>query len=150
MTTRAAAKAAAYETHVERVLLIALGLALSGYGEAVTAMTGMARAFRADVTLWNVHKAYKGPAGGRTLLMHAARTGDVARARFLLERGAAIGEGNKKGSTALMCASDIGHLDCMRFLVEHGVAAVNAARTLDGMTALMFASQNGHLECVPF
>jgi hypothetical protein len=82
MATRAAAK---YEAHVERVLLIALGLALSGYGEAVAGMTGMARAFRADVTLWNVHKAYRGPAGGRTLLMHAAGVGDVARARFLLE-----------------------------------------------------------------
>ena len=83
--------AVAYEDHVERVLLIALGLALGGYGEAVAGMTGMARAFRADETLWTVHKAYKGQAGGQTLLMHAARKGDVARARFLLERGAAIG-----------------------------------------------------------
>ena len=60
MTTRAAAKAAKYEEHVDRVLKVALGLALGGYGEAVVGMTGMARAFRADETLWNVHKAYTG------------------------------------------------------------------------------------------
>ena len=76
MTTRAAAKAAQYEDHVERVLKVALGLALSGYGEAVVGMTGMARAFRSDETLWNVHKSFKGPQG-RTLLMHAASVGDA-------------------------------------------------------------------------
>ena len=82
--------AAAYEDHVERVLLIALGLALSGHGEAVVGMTGMARAFRADETLWNVHKAHRGR-HGRTLLMHAAEVGDLARARFLWSGALSLG-----------------------------------------------------------
>ena len=65
-----------YQEHVEDVLKIATGLALSGYGEAVGQMTGMARAFRADVPLWAVHKAYRGPRG-RTRLMYAAWEGDA-------------------------------------------------------------------------
>jgi ankyrin repeat protein len=139
--------AAKYEEHVERVLKIALGLALSGYGEAVCGMTGMARAFRADITLHNVHKAYQGPRG-RTLLMHAARTGDVARARFLVGRGAAVHARTRRGLTALMCACQNGHLETVRFLVEHGGAAVGAATPHDGTTALMVASRHGHVDTV--
>jgi hypothetical protein len=70
-----AMSAEAYQEHVEDVLKIATGLALSGYGEAVGQMTGMARAFRTDVPLWAVHKAHRGPRG-RTRLMYAARSGD--------------------------------------------------------------------------
>ena len=45
------------------VLKLALCLSQGGHWEAVVGITGMARAFRSDVTLWNVHKAYKGPGG---------------------------------------------------------------------------------------
>jgi hypothetical protein len=131
-----AMSAKAYQEHVEDVLKIVTGLALSGYGAAVVQMTGMARAFRADVPLWAVHKAHKGPRG-RTRLMYAARKGDVERARFLLERGAAIDDLNKYGDPALVYACQKGHLDVVRFLVERGGAAVNAARTTVGTTALM-------------
>ena len=89
-----------YKEHVEDVLKIATGLALSGYGEAVGQMTGMARVFRADAPLWAVHKAHKGPRG-RTRLMYAAWTGDVERARFLLERGAAVDDLDTAGDSAV-------------------------------------------------
>ena len=144
MTTPAAAQ---YEDHVERVLNIATCLALRGYGEAVAHMTSMAHAFRTDITLWNVHKAYRGPRG-RTLLMHAASTGDVARARFLLERGAAASVSDARGASALGLACTGGHLECVLHLVELGGAAVSAASPLDGTTALMLACQNGHAETV--
>ena len=94
-----ATRAAKYKEHVEDVLKIATGLALSGYGEAVGRMTGMARDFRADVPLWAVHKAYRGPRG-RTRLMYAAVKGDLERVRFLVERGAAVEVASSKGFSA--------------------------------------------------
>ncbi len=112
---------------MERVLDVATCLALGGYGEAVARMTGMAHAFHTDVTLWNVHKAYRGPRG-RTLLMHAASAGDVARARFLLERGAAINGSDPRGASALVIACVLGNLSIMRCLVEHGGVAVKMLR----------------------
>jgi ankyrin repeat protein len=144
-----ATRAAKYREHVEDVLKIATGLALSGYGEAVGQMTGMARAFRSDVPLWAVHKAHRGPLG-RTRLMFAAWKGDVERARFLVERGAAVDELDKNSNPALWYACFDGRLDALRFLVERGGAAVNAARATDGVTALMCASQEGHLEIVRY
>jgi ankyrin repeat protein len=138
-----------YQEHMEDVLKIATGLALSGYGEAVGQMTGMARAFRADVPLWAVHKAHRGPQG-RTRLMYAAREGDVERARFLVERGAAVEVVSNKGFSAVMIASQKGHLETVRFLVERGGAAVNARSPFDGATALLLACQNGHVNIASF
>jgi hypothetical protein len=108
-----AASAEDYQEYVEDVLKIATGLALSGYGEAVGQITGMARAFRSDVPLWAVHKAHRGPRG-RTRLMYAAGKGTVERVRFLVERGAAVNEGDQLGNTALMAASQFGHLEAVR------------------------------------
>ena len=109
-------------------------------------MTGMARAFRADVPLWAVHKAHRGPQG-RTRLMYAAWKGDPERARFLLERGAAVDTVNNKGNSALMLACQRGKLKTARLLVELGGAAVNATGPI-GVTALMFSCQHGHLDTV--
>ena len=149
LTTRAAPRAAQVQGHTERVLQIATCMAMAGFGEAVARMAGMARAFYWDKVLWAVHKGHKGAQRGRTYLMYAAETGNLARLRFLLARGAAVDEGNKWGSTALVCASFTGHLEAVRCLVEHG-ADVNAAMKDDGFTALMWASQEGHLEIVRF
>ncbi len=90
MTTRAATRAAHVQDHTERVLQIATCMAMAGFGEAVACMVRMARAFYGDEVLWAVHKGYKGAQRERTYLMHAAWTGNLARLRFLLARGAAV------------------------------------------------------------
>ena len=84
--------------------------------------------------------------------MYAAKTGNVARARFLLDRGAIIDacthfNKDKRANcgTALMFASRKNHVDVVRLLIERG-ANLNAARIGDGMTALMIASLFGHLD----
>ena len=147
--TRAAAAKLRYVDHTERVLHLATCIALSGHGEAVAAMTTMARAFRADAALWAVHKAYQGPSG-RTHLMHAARTGNEARAAFLLAQGASASQATKLGCEALMCASEGGHLRLARLLVDLGRAPLDAAKAGDGMTALMYACSSGRLEVARF
>ncbi len=124
--TRGAAAKARYVDHTERVLHLATCIALSGHGEAVAAMTTMARAFRADAALWAVHQAYQGPRG-RTFLMHAAHTGNEARAAFLLAQGASAGQATKRGCTALMLASKGGSLGLVRLLVGLGGAPLDAA-----------------------
>ena len=133
----AGTRAAAAKDHTELVLKIATALALSGHGEAVARMTGMARAFRADAPLWAVHKGYRGPRG-RTALQYAAWAGDAARVRFLVE----LGPGE---ATALMLASERGHLDAVRCLVEQGGATMDAAGV-----ALNLAAQNGHYRVVSY
>ena len=146
VAAHAAPQAAQLDEHTERLLQVATCMVMSGFGEAVSGLTSMARAFYGDAVLWAVHKGHRGPRG-RTRLMYAAKVGDVARARFLLAQGAVAGESDALGITALMWASSQGRLEIVRCLVGHG-ADVNAAMTNDGMTALMWACEKGHLEIV--
>ncbi len=132
--------AAQYKAHVERAAKVATLLARLGHGLAAARMAGTARALRADKALWAaLPLAYRGPRG-RTLLLHAAMCGNAARVRFLLERGAAVDQGNAWGCTPLMHASENGHLETVRALLERGGAAVNAV-TKEGFTALMWAAE---------
>ena len=54
-----------------------------------------------------------------TWLMHAAMTGDLARARFLLKCGAPINAVNSDGSTALLFAACYGRLSVAKLLIEN-------------------------------
>ena len=68
---------------------------------------------------------------GETPLMMAARDGNVAALKLLLDRKAnpALKE-NLRGTTALMWAVEQSHPEAVRTLVEHG-ADVNAASNPD-------------------
>ena len=147
LTRSAKLKAAAAAAELARLdipLSIATCMAESRFGEAVGCLVLLSRAFYSDTQLWGAFKEHQGPKG-RTRLMYAARVGNVARARFLLDRGALLDAGNKYfGNTALMYASECGRLEVARMLLERG-ANVNAKQT-NGMTALMWASFKGHLE----
>ena len=143
--TLKAAAAAALLARLDIPLSIATCMAQSRFGEAVGCLVLVSRAFYSDTQLWGAFKEHQGPQG-RTRLMYAAVVGNVARARFLLDRGALLDAGSKDfGNTALMYASEGGRLEVVRLLVERG-ANVNAARKSDGCTAMMWASEKGHLE----
>jgi ankyrin repeat protein len=78
-------------------------------------------------------------------LMQAARSGDSAQIRQLLEAGADpnwVGEG---GETALMAAARGGHLEAVQSLLAAG-ADVNA-KDADEWTALFKAAYNHELDC---
>ena len=112
--TRARLKAAAAAAELARLdipLSIATCMAESRFGEAVGCLVLLSRAFYSDAQLWGAFKEHQGPLG-RTRLMYAAREGNVARARFLLDRGARMDvctqwnvKRQKSCGTALMFAS---------------------------------------------
>lgn len=78
---------------------------------------------------------------GYTLLLFAARDGDVKMVRFLLDNNASVGARNDNGATALHFAASWGRREAARLLLEHG-AAVNAADS-SGKTPLLRAAANG-------
>jgi ankyrin repeat protein len=71
-------------------------------------------------------------------LMEAAKRGDPARVKVILDKGAEINATDKGGTTALIHAADSGHITVVRLLLEKG-ADVNA-KNKGGWTALMWAA----------
>jgi uncharacterized protein len=83
--------------------------------------------------------------GGSTPLFFAARTGDVATGRVLLDAGARIDDRAADGTSALVVAAHSGHGAFAAYLLERG-ADVNAAGA--GYTALHAAVIRGDLDLV--
>jgi hypothetical protein len=80
-------------------------------------------------------------------LLFAARSGDIARVRWLLkDEGASIDERNDHGDTALLCAASRGQYEMVKFLMTTGASI--GEMNIEGMTALLFAVGNGHLPMV--
>ncbi|ETN16328.1 hypothetical protein PPTG_06493 [Phytophthora nicotianae INRA-310] len=83
---------------------------------------------------------------GYTMLMFAARDGDVKKVRFLLENNASTDIRNGYGATALHFAASWGQRMIARLLLERG-AYVNALDN-SGKTPLMRAAANGDTKLV--
>ena len=79
-------------------------------------------------------------------LIESAKSGDLARTRDLLSRGAAVNAVDRRGFTPLTWAAASGNMDMVRLLLESGAAVER--RATDGTTALMVASANGFTEIV--
>jgi len=135
-----------------RALQVATVLASTGFGKNAAGLKGV---IQGDNALWDAMKNVPG-SKGRTPLMYAADTGDMARVRFLLARGANPNLKTSTGKTALMFASEMGHDDIVRELCSkghpedahpHPMANVND-KDFIGMTALMGASLRCHIDTV--
>ncbi|HYZ84792.1 MAG TPA: ankyrin repeat domain-containing protein, partial [Bryobacteraceae bacterium] len=84
--------------------------------------------------------------GGESVLMLAARSGNVEAVKVLLARGANLNSRERLGQTALMWAAAEGHTAVVRALIDAG-ADVDA--TLEsGFKAFFFAVREGHLDTV--
>src|SRR5439155_8933325 len=79
-------------------------------------------------------------------LLAAARQGDLAAAKRLLDAGAAVNSRNRLGDTPLLIALKNGYKDMARLAVDRG-ANVNLAN-LSSVTPLMAASFSGNAELV--
>lgn len=76
-------------------------------------------------------------------LYEAARKGDAAEVKALLDKGADVNAKFRYGATALFKAAERGNTEAVKVLIERG-ADVNVKDTFYGATALSWALQKGH------
>lgn len=81
--------------------------------------------------------------------LEAAKKGDVAELKKLLDQGVNVDSKNKYGVTALGFACSKGQLDAVQLLIERG-ADVNAEDTFYHATPISWAIENGHNDIVKF
>lgn len=82
---------------------------------------------------------------GNTLLMIAARTGNLVLLESLLNNRVNLNRRNRHGDTAVMLASMQGHFEIVRRLVDHG-AVIDG----DGWTPLHYAIFRGATELAQY
>ncbi len=83
---------------------------------------------------------------GWTVLMYAARDGQLEIVRTLLDGRAKVDAVAPRGITALMVAAQRGHVEIVKLLLAKR-AFINARNDNDN-TALMYAAEFGHLDVV--
>ena len=76
-------------------------------------------------------------------LYEAARKGDVAEVKAVLDRGADVNAKFRYGATALFKAAERGHTEVVKLLIERG-ADVNVKDTFYGATAMTWALNKEH------
>ena len=77
----------------------------------------------------------------------AARKGDVAKLKELLDKGADVNAKTEYGATALAYACDKGHVEVVKLLLERG-ANVNVKDTFYGEMPLGWALQRDNVEII--
>ena len=135
---RAAVSSSASAALLDRALAIAAG---RGFGTDVVRFVNTTAAARKSAPHWAGLADVR--LRGTALLTYAARRGDVARLRALLDSGAAVNERDACGCAALHYAADGGHDSSVRELLDRG-ADVSWATEGDARTALHLAATNGH------
>ncbi|HEV2800531.1 MAG TPA: ankyrin repeat domain-containing protein [Pyrinomonadaceae bacterium] len=80
-------------------------------------------------------------------LFEAARKGDAATVKSLLDRGVDVNSKFRYGATALSYAADKGHLEVVKVLLERK-ADTNVKDTFYGATPIVWAAQKGHAKIV--
>lgn len=77
----------------------------------------------------------------------AARKGDIAAVKALLDKGVDVNAKTNYGATALSYACDKGHVEVVKLLIERG-ADVNVKDTFYGEVPLGWALSHSHVEVV--
>lgn len=80
-------------------------------------------------------------------LWTAARKGDAAAVKTLLERGADVNAKFRYGATALSYAADKGHVEVVKLLIERG-ADINVKDTFYKSPPIIWATLKGHAPIV--
>ena len=122
-------------------------MAAEGHIPEGNIVSRLARRFRADPVLLPIVKNKEGPKG-RTSLMFAAKQGDLARVRFLLEKGADPTKEDIDFHSVVYYAAVGGNRQILDLLLEHG-AELNYQNRW-GNTALHYAAAYGNIAAVEF
>jgi ankyrin repeat protein len=77
----------------------------------------------------------------------AARKGDTAAVKALLDKGVDVNAKTRYGATALSYACDKGHIEVVKLLIEHG-ADVNSKDTFYGEVPLGWALSKEHIPII--
>ena len=77
----------------------------------------------------------------------AARRGDLATVKALLDKGVDVNTKFRYGATALSYAADKGHTEVVKLLIERK-ADVNVKDTFYNATPIIWAAQKGHAQVV--
>jgi hypothetical protein len=80
-------------------------------------------------------------------LFEAARRGDAAAVKALLDKGVDVNTKFRYGATALSYASDKGHVEVVKLLLERKADA-NVKDTFYNATPIIWAAQKGHAKIV--
>lgn len=80
-------------------------------------------------------------------LWEAARKGDAAAVKALLDKGADVNAKFRYGATALSYAADKGHVEVVNVLLERG-ADVNVKDTFYQSTPIQWAIEKGHVQII--
>jgi ankyrin repeat protein len=120
---------------------------LVAHGADVNARTEVRHEYVKSEKEQDSHPAYKYwiDNGGHTPLLFAARAGDLASARALVQGGAAVDGLSAFGLSPLIMAVHGGNAELVEFLLEQGAAVDLAA---SGQTALHVAILRGDLDAV--
>src|SRR5437870_12792516 len=86
-----------------------------------------------------------GAADSKEELFGAARKGNVAAVKALLDKGVDVNSKNAYGATALSYAADKGHLEIVKLLLAHK-ATVNVKDTFYNATPMTWAAYRGHAD----
>ena len=97
--------------------------AQNGFGVNVVPLLSLNREMRGEEILWDAVKDISLHPSCRTRLMYAAKTGDMARLRWLVARGAQLEKVDSMNNTALWWACLKGCDDAAALLVQLGAAS---------------------------
>jgi len=115
-----------------------------GFHKEVKPFIALCREIWYDKQLWAAIKDTKFGSIGRTHIMYAAKTGNIARLKWLLDRGAQLDQKDLFGHDAFTYACEFGQLDMVRYLIERGVKI----NTNELISPLSQACWNGHFSVV--
>jgi len=134
-----------YENHLNKVAIVQAAMAEQGYKNQAKSLSQTTRALVADPQTIGIIKNKQGPKG-RTALMYAAKTGDLAKVRFLIQKGADPTKEDADLHSVLYYAAVGGNPEILRLLLEHG-ADLNYTNKW-GNTALHYATAYGNVGAV--
>lgn len=98
---------------------------------------------------WLLSLALATPAAAEEPIFTAARAGDLATVKQLVESGVEVDSTTAYGASPLTYACDKGQLEVVRYLVEQG-ADINRQDTFYNAQPIIWATMNGHTDVITF